>query len=31
MTLLNPKDDFIHPASAEPTWREAFYFDFFDP
>jgi hypothetical protein len=31
MTLLGPKDDFIHPISAEPNWREAFYFDFFDP
>jgi len=31
MTLLSPKDDFIHPISEETTWREAFYFDFFDP
>jgi len=31
MTLLSPKDDFIHLISEENTWREAFYFDFFDP
>ena len=31
MSLLTPQDDFIHPIGDEPTWREAFYFDFFDP
>jgi hypothetical protein len=31
MTLLSPKDDFIHQISEESTWREAFYFDFIDP
>ena len=31
MTSLSTRDDFIHPISAEPSWREAFYFDFFDP
>jgi len=30
-TSLTTKDDFIHPIGAEPSWREAFYFDFFDP
>lgn len=28
---LETRDDFLHPIGAEPTWREAFYFDFFDP
>ena len=31
MTLLRPQDDSIHPIGSEPGWREAFYFDFFDP
>ncbi len=31
MPDLAPLDDFTHPTGAEPTWREAFYFDFFDP
>ncbi len=31
MTPLSPQDDFIHPIGEEATWREAFYFDFFDP
>lgn len=31
MTSLTPKDDLIHPIGEEPNWREAFYFDFFDP
>ena len=28
---LDTRDDCIHPIGQEPTWREAFYFDFFDP
>jgi hypothetical protein len=31
MSELQPHDDFIHPTGEEPTWREACYFDFFDP
>jgi hypothetical protein len=31
MSSLKPQDDFIHPTGEEPAWREAFYFDFFDP
>ena len=31
MTHLVSTDDFIHPVGAETSWREAFYFDFFDP
>lgn len=31
MPDLTPQDDFIHKTGEEPTWREAFYFDFFDP
>jgi len=31
MTLLRPQDDAIHATGSEPGWREAFYFDFFDP
>ncbi len=31
MTSLTVKDDLIHPIGAETSWREAFYFDFFDP
>jgi hypothetical protein len=31
VSLLTPQDEFIHPVTAEPTWREAFYFDFYDP
>jgi len=31
MTHLKPADDLIHATGTEPTWREAFYFDFFDP
>jgi hypothetical protein len=31
MTHLVTTDDFIHPTGAEESWREAFYFDFFDP
>ena len=31
MTHLVSTDDFIHPTGVEPAWREAFYFDFFDP
>lgn len=30
-TSLTDKDDFIHPIGTETSWREAFYFDFFDP
>jgi len=28
---LTPHDDYIHPTGTEPSWREAYYFDFFDP
>jgi len=31
MTHLVTTDDFIHATGAESSWREAFYFDFFDP
>jgi hypothetical protein len=31
MTHLVDTDDFIHATGSEETWREAFYFDFFDP
>ncbi len=31
MTHLVTTDDFIHPIGKEHSWREAFYFDFFDP
>lgn len=31
MSQLQPQDDFIHPTGQEPSWREAAYFDFFDP
>jgi hypothetical protein len=31
MSALIRQDDFIHPIGDEPNWREAFYFDFFDP
>lgn len=31
MSLLTPQDDLIHPVGEDLTWREAFYFDFFDP
>lgn len=30
-TTLRPADDDIHPTGGEPSWREAFYFDFIDP
>ncbi len=30
-TALRPADDDIHPIGPEPSWREAFYFDFIDP
>ena len=28
---LSPQDELIHPIASEPTWREAYYFDWFDP
>ena len=28
---LTPQDEFIHAIAPEPTWREALYFDFYDP
>lgn len=28
---LATADDSIHPTGSEPDWREAFYFDFYDP
>jgi hypothetical protein len=28
---LAKEDDCIHPIGSDPGWREAFYFDFFDP
>jgi hypothetical protein len=31
MAPLTQADEYIHPTGSEPTWREAFYFDFFDP
>lgn len=31
MAELTPHDDYVHPTGAEPSWREAYYFDFFDP
>ncbi len=31
MLELTPQDDFIHKTGDESDWREAFYFDFFDP
>ena len=31
MAELTPHDDYIHPTGTEPSWREAYYFDFFDP
>jgi hypothetical protein len=31
MPELTPQDDFIHKTGTEPNWREAYYFDFFDP
>ena len=31
MAALTPQDEFIHPTGSESTWREAFYFDFYDP
>lgn len=31
MSELARQDEFIHPIGKEPDWREAFYFDFFDP
>lgn len=31
MLELTPQDDSIHKIGDEPNWREAFYFDFFDP
>jgi len=31
MSFLTPQDEFIHPVTEEPAWREAFYFDFYDP
>jgi hypothetical protein len=31
MPDLTPQDDFIHKTGDDPDWREAFYFDFFDP
>jgi len=31
VSLLTPQDESIHPVTAELTWREAFYFDFYDP
>jgi len=30
-TTLRPADDHIHATGDEPSWREAFYFDFIDP
>ncbi len=30
LSLLTPQDEFIHPKTTELTWREAFYFDFYD-
>lgn len=31
MFTLREKDENIHPIADEPTWREAAYFDFYDP
>jgi len=31
VAALTPQDEFIHPTGSESTWREAFYFDFYDP
>lgn len=31
MPELQSHDEFIHTTGSEATWREAFYFDFFDP
>jgi hypothetical protein len=31
MYQLTEQDEFMHPTGAEETWREAAYFDFFDP
>jgi len=31
MSSLIAQDEYIHPIGQEPDWREAFYFDFFDP
>ena len=31
MHELTPQDEFAHATGSEPTWREAAYFDFFDP
>ena len=31
MSSLTQQDEFIHPTGEESSWREAYYFDFFDP
>jgi hypothetical protein len=31
VSKLTTQDEYIHPVGTEPDWREAFYFDFFDP
>lgn len=31
MTDFTERDELIHPAGSEDAWREAYYFDFFDP
>jgi len=31
MSPLTHQDEFLHAIGDEPTWREAFYFDFYDP
>lgn len=31
MSPLSHQDDYIHAIGKDPTWREAFYFDFYDP
>jgi len=31
VAALNPQDEFIHPTGTDESWREAFYFDFYDP